>query len=93
MNSLGTSSMMLRNVNTGALDIYDVSNNQLTNDTELGADYSGLDWQIGGFADGDADSDGVDRQHRCERFEADRDGDFHLQRGAELVHAWPTPAP
>jgi Bacterial Ig-like domain len=51
MNSLGSSSMMLRNVNTGALDIYDISNNQLTNDTELGADYSGLDWQIGGFAD------------------------------------------
>jgi hypothetical protein len=48
MNGAGTSDMVLRNVNTGAFEVYDIANNQLTGATPLGA--VGLDWQLGGFA-------------------------------------------
>ena len=39
---------MLRNVNTGAFEVYDNANNQLTGAATLGA--VGTDWQLGGFA-------------------------------------------
>ena len=39
---------MLRNVNSGAFEVYDIANNQLTGAAPLGA--VGLDWQLGGFA-------------------------------------------
>ena len=39
---------MLRNVNTGAFEVYDIANNQLTGAASLGS--VGLDWQLGGFA-------------------------------------------
>ena len=39
---------MLRNVNSGAFEIYDIANNQLTGAASLGQ--VGLDWQLGGFA-------------------------------------------
>ena len=39
---------MLRNVNTGAFEVYDIANNQLTGAASLGA--VGADWQLGGFA-------------------------------------------
>jgi hypothetical protein len=39
---------VLRNVNTGAFEVYDIANNQLTGAASLGA--VGLDWQLGGFA-------------------------------------------
>ncbi len=39
---------MLRNVNTGAFEVYDIANNQLTGAASLGQ--VGLDWQLGGFA-------------------------------------------
>ena len=39
---------MLRNVNNGAFEVYDIANNQLTGSASLGA--VGLDWQLGGFA-------------------------------------------
>ena len=39
---------MLRNVNSGAFEVYDIANNQLTGAASLGA--VGLDWQLGGFA-------------------------------------------
>ena len=39
---------MLRNVNTGAFEVYDIANNQLTGAAPLGS--VGLDWQLGGFA-------------------------------------------
>jgi hypothetical protein len=38
----------LRNVNTGAFEVYDIANNQLTGAAPLGS--VGLDWQLGGFA-------------------------------------------
>jgi hypothetical protein len=38
----------LRNVNTGAFEVYDIANNQLTAAASLGQ--VGLDWQLGGFA-------------------------------------------
>jgi hypothetical protein len=40
--------LVLRNVNTGAFQVYDIANNQLTGSASLGA--VGLDWQLGGFA-------------------------------------------
>jgi len=40
--------MVLRNVNTGAFEVYDIANNQLTGAASLGQ--VGLDWQLGGFA-------------------------------------------
>ncbi len=41
--------MLLRNSNTGAFEIYDISNNQIT--TAAGMGQVGLDWQIAGFGD------------------------------------------
>jgi hypothetical protein len=38
----------LRNVNTGAFEVYDIANNMTTSAASLGA--VGLDWQLGGFA-------------------------------------------
>jgi hypothetical protein len=38
----------LRNVNTGAFEVYDIANNTITAAASLGA--VGLDWQLGGFA-------------------------------------------
>jgi hypothetical protein len=38
----------LRNVNTGAFQVYNIANNQLTGSASLGL--AGLDWQLGGFA-------------------------------------------
>jgi hypothetical protein len=40
--------MVLRNVNTGAFEVYDIANNMITSAASLGA--VGLDWQLGGFA-------------------------------------------
>jgi hypothetical protein len=39
---------VLRNVNTGAFEVYDIVNNQITGAALLGQ--VGLDWQLGGFA-------------------------------------------
>jgi hypothetical protein len=44
----GASDLVLRNVNTGAFEVYDIANNQLTGAAPLGA--VGTDWQLGGFA-------------------------------------------
>jgi hypothetical protein len=38
----------LSNKNTGAFEVYDIANNQLTGAAPLGT--VGLDWQLGGFA-------------------------------------------
>jgi hypothetical protein len=39
---------VLRNFNTGAFEVYDIANNQITGAASLGQ--VGLDWQLGGFA-------------------------------------------
>src|SRR5262249_28540788 len=44
----GASDLVLRNVNTGAFQVYNIANNQLTGSASLGA--VGLDWQLGRFA-------------------------------------------
>ena len=43
-----TSDMVLRNFITGALEVYDIANNQITAAASLGQ--VGPDWQVGGFA-------------------------------------------
>jgi hypothetical protein len=43
----GASDLVLRNVNTGAFEVYNITNNQIMG-TPLGA--VGLDWHLGGFA-------------------------------------------
>jgi hypothetical protein len=48
VHGAGESDLVLRNVNTGAFEVYDIANNQLTGAAPLGA--VGLDWQLGGFA-------------------------------------------
>ena len=40
--------MILRNVNTGEFEVYDMVNNQITTANSLGS--VGLDWSVGGFA-------------------------------------------
>jgi hypothetical protein len=40
--------MVLRNVNTGEFEVYDIVNNQITTANSLGS--VGLDWSVGGFA-------------------------------------------
>jgi len=48
INNHGTQSdMVLRNDNNGALELYDISNNQITGAFALGA--VGLNWQVAGF--------------------------------------------
>ena len=44
----GASDLVLRNANTGAFEVYNIANNQITGAAPLGA--VGLDWQLGGFA-------------------------------------------
>jgi hypothetical protein len=44
----GESDMLLRNVNTGAFEVYDIVSNTLVGAASLGA--VGLDWSLGGFA-------------------------------------------
>jgi len=39
---------VLRNINTGQFEVYDIANNQITGAAALGS--VGLDWQLGGFA-------------------------------------------
>src|SRR5437764_15297870 len=46
-SSRGTSDMILRNVNTGGLEVYDINNNQITGAAFMGT--VGLDWQTWGF--------------------------------------------
>jgi hypothetical protein len=44
----GETDLLLRNSSTGALEVYDINNNQLTNAASIGA--VGLDWQFAGVA-------------------------------------------
>jgi hypothetical protein len=44
----GASDLVLRNINTGAFEVYDIAGNQLIGAASLGQ--VGLDWQLGGFA-------------------------------------------
>src|SRR5260370_29679615 len=44
----GASDLVLRNVNTGAFEVYDIANKQLSGAASLGA--VGLDWQTGSIA-------------------------------------------
>jgi hypothetical protein len=48
VSGAGRSDLVLRNVNTGAFEVYDIANNMITSAASLGA--VGLDWQLGGFA-------------------------------------------
>jgi hypothetical protein len=48
ISGVGKSDMVLRNVNTGAFEVYDIANNIITNAFSLGS--VGLDWQVGGIA-------------------------------------------
>src|SRR5262249_58126990 len=43
----GTSDLVLRNVNTGTFEAYNIANNQITGAASLGP--VGLEWQVGGF--------------------------------------------
>jgi len=47
-NASGASDLVLRNVNTGGLEVYDIANNQLTGAAFIGT--IGLDWQYAGIA-------------------------------------------
>ena len=44
----GTSDLVLRNVNTGQFEVYNIANNQITGAVSLGQ--VGLEWQLGGLA-------------------------------------------
>jgi hypothetical protein len=48
VHGAGTSDLVLRNVNSGAFEVYDIANNQITGAASLGQ--VGLEWQLGGFA-------------------------------------------
>ncbi|MFZ2068550.1 MAG: hypothetical protein WAV27_21470, partial [Xanthobacteraceae bacterium] len=47
-NSAGTSDMLMRNSNTGAFEVYDIANNQLTGAAPMGQ--IGLEWSVAGMA-------------------------------------------
>ena len=46
----GESDLLLRNVNSGAFEVYNIANNQITGAALLGT--VGMDWLLGGFAAG-----------------------------------------
>jgi hypothetical protein len=48
VHAAGASDLVLRNVNSGAFEVYDIAGNTLVGAASLGA--VGLDWQLGGFA-------------------------------------------
>jgi Domain of unknown function (DUF4394) len=48
-DSVGNTDMILRNVNTAALQVYNITNNQITGSQPLGA--VGVDWQFSGVGD------------------------------------------
>jgi hypothetical protein len=48
VSGAGRSDLVLRNVNSGAFEVYDIANNQITGAAALGS--VGLGWQLGGFA-------------------------------------------
>ena len=48
VHSAGSSDLVLRNVNTGAFEVYGLAGNTLVGAASLGQ--VGLDWQFGGFA-------------------------------------------
>ena len=48
VHAAGASDLVLRNVNSGAFEAYDIAGNALVGAASLGA--VGLDWQLGGFA-------------------------------------------
>jgi hypothetical protein len=48
IHAAGASDLVLRNVNTGQFEVYDIAGNTLVGAASLGA--VGLDWQLGGFA-------------------------------------------
>jgi hypothetical protein len=48
IHAAGASDLVLRNVNTGAFEVYNIANNQITGAALLGT--VGLDWQLGGLA-------------------------------------------
>jgi hypothetical protein len=48
VHSAGSSDLVLRNVNTGAFEVYGLAGNTLVGAASLGQ--VGLDWQLGGFA-------------------------------------------
>jgi hypothetical protein len=48
IHAAGASDLVLRNVNSGAFEVYDIAGNTLVGAASLGA--VGLDWQLGGFA-------------------------------------------
>src|SRR5439155_22150989 len=45
-SGLGESDMLLRNSNTGGLEVYDIANNQITNAAFIGT--IGVDWRFSG---------------------------------------------
>jgi hypothetical protein len=48
IHAAGASDLVLRNVNTGAFEVYAIAGNTIVSATSLGA--IGLDWSVGGFA-------------------------------------------
>ena len=70
----------------GALTIFDIGNNQLTNVHSAGDPVRRGLANSGARRRGDADSDGLDRQPRCECCQTDRNRELRLQRGADRLH-------
>jgi hypothetical protein len=62
-HAAGASDLVLRNVNTGAFQVYNIANNQLTGAAPLSA--VGLDWQLGDFAADPPSSEGSTSQPRA----------------------------
>ena len=48
IDGAGASDMLMRNINTGAFEIYDIGNNQITNAAAMGQ--VGLAWSVAGIA-------------------------------------------
>jgi len=69
-SSRGTSDMILRNTNTGGLEVYDIDSNQITGAAFMGT--VGLDWQIvgsGNFSSNPGESDLMMRNTKTGAFE------------------------
>jgi hypothetical protein len=80
----GEGDMMMRNTNTGAFMVYDISNDQITSSSLLGT--VGLEWQVAGFGpmNGADTSDMVLRNVNSGAFEYNHHPNNHITGAAPL---------
>jgi hypothetical protein len=83
-NRDGTDDMMLRNITSGAFEVYNISSNHIASASNIGA--VGVDWQVAGFGDfnGDGTDDMMLRHITDGTFEAYNINNSHLTSASNI---------